>query len=212
MSRNASQTAGTTTCAVTRPVSSRTEIVPSGSSRIVVVEPSGVGSRRPPVIAAANVSLWGAPARGVICSASASTNVFLGTSRAMVRRSSTTAPSRRAVRSAASGDAARLSSATRGDTYTPTAYTLMKPYLTRTPQPASLRPPCSAGNSTPVLGSTTGGAATAAGAGADGVFDDHQSQRLGGATTSAVAAAAVATGARWARTRNAWRYIISLQL
>ena len=48
-------------------------------------------------------------------------------------------------------------------------------------------------------------------AGADGVFDDHQSQRLGGATASAVAAAAVATGAaRWARTRNAWRYIISL--
>merc|ERR1719335_1521982 len=106
----------------------------------------------------------------------------------MVRRSSTTAPSRRAVRSAASGDAARLSSAARGDTYTPTAYTLMKPYLTRTPQPASLRPPCSAGNCTPVLGSTTGGAA-------NGVFDDHQSQRLGGATASAVAAAAVATGA-----------------
>merc|ERR1719335_433438 len=95
----------------------------------------------------------------------------------MVRRSSTTAPSRRAVRSAASGDAARLSSAARGDTYTPTAYTLMKPYLTRTPQPASLRPPCSAGNWTPVLGSTTGGAATAAGAGADGFCDDHQSPR-----------------------------------
>ena len=58
-------------------------------------------------------------------------------------------------------------------TWRSTRHKILISTQTRTPQPASLRPPCSAGNWTPVLGSTTGGAATAAGAGADGVHLDE---------------------------------------